>query len=282
MIGRHTPISRRTILRGAGASLALPWLEAMMPTVRAPQRARPSAWPSSIWPTAYAKTCGRPRARAAISPSPPPCSPWRPQGRTDHRHQSLEPVGQRQRRPLHQDRRLSHLHDGHQDSRRRPQLPRHLDGPDGGAEGREPNADPVARIGHRAGDHRRGHQRRLYPRLRFAHRLERSHQPGRQGTQSAAGLRAAVAVHQAADRIRRKTTCCCSTRSRTMPSNCARNWARPTGSGWTNISRCVRSLEERVGRAGKIRSRPTGSRARGSIPRRRPRKCPSSMPSTCA
>jgi hypothetical protein len=32
MIGRHTPISRRTILRGAGASLALPWLEAMMPT----------------------------------------------------------------------------------------------------------------------------------------------------------------------------------------------------------------------------------------------------------
>ena len=31
MIGRHTPLSRRTILRGAGASLALPWLEAMMP-----------------------------------------------------------------------------------------------------------------------------------------------------------------------------------------------------------------------------------------------------------
>ena len=43
MIGRHTPISRRTILRGAGASLALPWLEAMMPTrasaaARAPVR----------------------------------------------------------------------------------------------------------------------------------------------------------------------------------------------------------------------------------------------------
>lgn len=31
MILRHTPLSRRTILRGAGASLALPWLEAMMP-----------------------------------------------------------------------------------------------------------------------------------------------------------------------------------------------------------------------------------------------------------
>jgi hypothetical protein len=31
MIGRHTPLSRRTMLRGAGAGLALPWLEAMMP-----------------------------------------------------------------------------------------------------------------------------------------------------------------------------------------------------------------------------------------------------------
>ena len=39
MIGRHTPISRRTILRGAGASLALPWLEAMMP-VRASAASR--------------------------------------------------------------------------------------------------------------------------------------------------------------------------------------------------------------------------------------------------
>ena len=31
MIGRHSPLSRRTILKGAGASLALPWLEAMIP-----------------------------------------------------------------------------------------------------------------------------------------------------------------------------------------------------------------------------------------------------------
>src|ERR1043166_8725377 len=31
MIGNRTPLSRRTILRGAGASLALPWLEAMLP-----------------------------------------------------------------------------------------------------------------------------------------------------------------------------------------------------------------------------------------------------------
>src|SRR5262245_49728808 len=40
MILRHTPISRRTMLRGAGASLALPWLEAMAP-VRANAATRP-------------------------------------------------------------------------------------------------------------------------------------------------------------------------------------------------------------------------------------------------
>src|SRR5580704_7842067 len=31
MIRHKFPISRRTVLRGAGVSLALPWLEAMMP-----------------------------------------------------------------------------------------------------------------------------------------------------------------------------------------------------------------------------------------------------------
>ena len=35
------PISRRTLLRGAGAALALPWLEAMTPKARAAQTAKP-------------------------------------------------------------------------------------------------------------------------------------------------------------------------------------------------------------------------------------------------
>src|SRR3979490_1722574 len=35
MTGRKFPISRRTVLRGAGVSLALPWLEAMMPAAAA-------------------------------------------------------------------------------------------------------------------------------------------------------------------------------------------------------------------------------------------------------
>jgi Protein of unknown function (DUF1552) len=37
MTGRKFPISRRTVLRGAGVSLALPWLEAMMPRAIAGQ-----------------------------------------------------------------------------------------------------------------------------------------------------------------------------------------------------------------------------------------------------
>jgi hypothetical protein len=38
---RKFPISRRTVLRGAGVSLALPWLEAMMPAASAPKAALP-------------------------------------------------------------------------------------------------------------------------------------------------------------------------------------------------------------------------------------------------
>ena len=43
MIRHKFPISRRTVLRGAGVSLALPWLEAMMPasTVTAAKAALP-------------------------------------------------------------------------------------------------------------------------------------------------------------------------------------------------------------------------------------------------
>ena len=37
MTGRKFPISRRTVLRGAGVTLALPWLEAMMPAAGAAQ-----------------------------------------------------------------------------------------------------------------------------------------------------------------------------------------------------------------------------------------------------
>jgi hypothetical protein len=38
---RKFPISRRTVLRGAGVSLALPWLEAMMPAASTPKAALP-------------------------------------------------------------------------------------------------------------------------------------------------------------------------------------------------------------------------------------------------
>src|SRR5215510_3886576 len=35
MIPRHKPLSRRTVLRGAGVALGLPWLEAMVPSAHA-------------------------------------------------------------------------------------------------------------------------------------------------------------------------------------------------------------------------------------------------------
>ncbi|MAG93755.1 MAG: hypothetical protein CMJ48_08410 [Planctomycetaceae bacterium] len=60
----HQPISRRTALKGAGAALALPWLEAMLPTsARAADRlARPpvrSAFlfmPNGVWPNHWNPT----------------------------------------------------------------------------------------------------------------------------------------------------------------------------------------------------------------------------------
>src|SRR5882757_1480319 len=41
MTGRKFPISRRMVLRGAGVSLALPWLEAMMPAASSAKSALP-------------------------------------------------------------------------------------------------------------------------------------------------------------------------------------------------------------------------------------------------
>ena len=68
---RRFPISRRTLLRGSGVALGLPWLEAMT-AAPAPHhdRAKPlhrSAWPCSTCRTACTPTCGLRKARGAIS-----------------------------------------------------------------------------------------------------------------------------------------------------------------------------------------------------------------------
>ena len=59
------PISRRTVLRGLGTAIALPWLEAMAPAPargrRGRRRGRPGGWRSSTSPTASTCPTGRPR-----------------------------------------------------------------------------------------------------------------------------------------------------------------------------------------------------------------------------
>ena len=67
----ETRVTRRTMLRGLGVTMALPWLESL--PARAPARrrrpGRPSAWPSSSRATAITAPSGRPRARGSPSSS---------------------------------------------------------------------------------------------------------------------------------------------------------------------------------------------------------------------
>ena len=72
MIPRQKALSRRTVLRGAGVALGLPWLEAMVPSALGqlrsrPTRNRPCAWPCSTWPTASTRHSGLRKGRAGTS-----------------------------------------------------------------------------------------------------------------------------------------------------------------------------------------------------------------------
>ena len=71
LVMNRKPLSRRTMLRGAGACLALPLLEAMLPrSVSAQQRLRGRApsrgWSFAMCPTASIKTNGRRRMPGRI------------------------------------------------------------------------------------------------------------------------------------------------------------------------------------------------------------------------
>ena len=59
-----TTISRRTVLRGLGTALALPWLEAMAPAAGSMTRPR-CGWVSYTCPTACICPIGRPRGMSA-------------------------------------------------------------------------------------------------------------------------------------------------------------------------------------------------------------------------
>ncbi len=79
---KTTPISRRTVLRGAGAALGLPWLEAMTPTIgRAAEQARPPVrmaflyMPNGAYPETWTPTkAGR---DFELTPSLAPLAPLR-------------------------------------------------------------------------------------------------------------------------------------------------------------------------------------------------------------
>ncbi len=152
------PISRRTILRGLGTAVALPWLEAMAPSIRSGQRGRarcPAADGVLLRPQrrphagldAYGRRNGLPAPR-----DPPAARPvqGRPPGpdRPDP-GRGLRPR-RRRRRPRPVARQLPDRHPPAQDGRLRDQGGR-LGRPGRRAEGRQGDPVPLDRAGDRPG-----------------------------------------------------------------------------------------------------------------------------------
>ena len=198
-------ISRRTVLRGAGAALALPWLETMAPA--APD-ARPSpnrrcAWSSCTCPTACARTTGRPRRRRGLRTHAAPQAARRPEERFPAARKSLEREDRRPQRPLAQSARLAlrRLRGAH--LRRRSRFRRHLRRSVRRAAHRRPHHAAELRTRPRSHPHRhRYRRRRLRAHVRLLHLLARSAHPGAQGDRSAAGVRPPVPLQQSAGQSR--------------------------------------------------------------------------------
>ena len=70
------PIPRRTILRGAGAALAFPWLEAMMPSraKASPQTRRPTRFAALYMPNGVREDTWTPSGRGRTLSSRRPSS----------------------------------------------------------------------------------------------------------------------------------------------------------------------------------------------------------------
>lgn len=82
MIVRRAPLSRRTVLRGLGTSLALPFFEAMMPTARAADVAqRPKRLQVFYTPNGMTMAEYRPRTTGAGFALPPTLGPLEPHAR---------------------------------------------------------------------------------------------------------------------------------------------------------------------------------------------------------
>ena len=121
--GENATISRRTLLRGAGVTLGLPWLEAMMPAARArPRRCRRirCAWRCCTCRTASTRRAlvsegHGPRVRAVGDPR----AARRLEGPDPGPEQSVERGREGRRRALCEGGRDPHLRDHQQDAGRR-------------------------------------------------------------------------------------------------------------------------------------------------------------------
>ena len=200
MIITRKHLSRRTILRGFGASLALPLLDGMVPAL-----------------SALSQTAARGVRRMAVVyvPNGMMMPDWTPKGEGADIRVLADPraarglprqAGRRQRarrqvrlaagrrRSRRPRPRLGHLPDRRpcEEDRRQRHPGRHFDGPDCGPHARAGNAAGVARAGARIGRASRRMRCRLQLRLCQHHRVARSDDAAADGERSASGVRAAV------------------------------------------------------------------------------------------
>ena len=235
---RHA-ISRRTLLRGAGVTLGLPWLEAMMPS--AARRAAGAQNPV--------------RMAMLYMPNGVNVAHWYPKGtgRDFELSATLEPLAGLQDQILV----LSNLWnagakagDGHyvkESSILTCATIKKTPGVDlangtsvdqlAAQKSRQPDAAALPGTGDRAGSRRRRSGCGIHADLRLAHFVEQSQHSAGAGTESASGVRAAVSRRFGPEGTPPSSIRCCSTACLATRSGCAPKSAPPTACGWTNTSR---------------------------------------------
>ena len=195
MIPKQKALSRRTVLRGAGVALGLPWLEAMIPSARAAAASAKSPVRMAVLYMANGVNTSQwtPEGQGRdfrLSPTLQPLAG--PEGPTAGGQQSLERGGEHRRRTLHERVEPAHVHHDHQDTGRGHQHPRTVDGSGGGAEGGRRDSAAFAGVGDRTRIDGRGRERRVHASVRMPHCVERSDDSAGAGDEPAIGIRAPV------------------------------------------------------------------------------------------
>ncbi len=191
---RTRPLSRRTLLRGAGVALGLPWLEAMAPSIgrAATAQSRPVRMAALYMPNGAYPPTWTPDAKGRDFVLPYSLDPLTDLRDEDRRpQQSVERAIERRRRALRQGIRDPHLL-AHQENARRGPAQWSFGRPGRGPAGRPSHSPALARVGRHAGGRRQRRRRRLHAGLRFAHFLELAHHAAGARAQSSRRLRAAL------------------------------------------------------------------------------------------